>query len=293
MTIAAHEAAYRTGEQRPYALDLDTVEAALGTGAPGLSDEQAQALADDNFASIYAAAEEGRVTFDNLRKATFFLLSTATALVLAILAGLGLGWPLLFLPAQVLWLNLVTNGVQDVALALEPGEKGVADRPPRDPNEGILSRTLWRRGIATGVIMAAGTLAIFAAALAVTSLPQAQTAAVTTMVIFQAFHAANSRAERTSVFRLDPRTNRFLLVAVATALALHVAAIYLPATQFVLRFEPFPTQLWLPIVAVASSVVVVNEVHKWLGRRSPVQASQQATSIPNPHVDSESAANPR
>jgi cation-transporting P-type ATPase F len=116
--------------------------------------------------------------------------------------------------------------------------------------------------------MAAGTLGIFAAALAMTaSLPQAQTAAVTSMVIFQAFDAANARAERTSVFRLDPRTNRFLLVAVAAALALHVAAIYLPATQFVLRFEPFPTQLWLPIVAVASSVVVVNEVHEWLNRR--------------------------
>jgi calcium-translocating P-type ATPase len=251
------------------ALKAADVGIAMGQAGTDVAREAADmVLADDNFASIYAAVEEGRVTFDNLRKATFFLMSTATALVLAILAGLGLGWPLLFLPAQVLWLNLVTNGVQDVALAFEPPEPGVADRPPRDPNEGILSRTLWQRGVATGVVMAAGTLAIFAAALAMTaSLPQAQTAAVTSMVIFQAFHAANARAERTSVFRLDPRTNRFLLVAVAAALALHVAAIYLPATQFVLRFEPFPTQLWLPIVAVASSVVVVNEVHKWLNRR--------------------------
>ena len=250
------------------ALKAADIGIAMGQAGTDVAREAADmVLADDNFASIYAAVEEGRVTFDNLRKATFFLLSTATALVLAILAGLGLGWPLIFLPAQVLWLNLVTNGVQDVALAFEPAEPGVADRPPRDPKEGILSRTLWQRGIATGAVMAAGTLAIFAAALAITdSLPQAQTAAVTTMVIFQAFHAGNARAERTSVFRIDPRTNRFLLIAVAAALALQVAAIYLPATQFVMRFEPFPTQLWLPIAAVASSVVVVNEVHKWLYR---------------------------
>jgi magnesium-transporting ATPase (P-type) len=86
-------------------------------------------------------------------------------------------------------------------------------------------------------------------------------------VAFQAFHAANARAERTSAFRLNPRGNPLLLAAIAGAVALHVVAVYLPATQYVLRFEPFPSQLWLPIVAVAATVVAVNEVHKWLGRR--------------------------
>jgi magnesium-transporting ATPase (P-type) len=251
------------------ALKAADVGIAMGKAGTDVAREAADmVLADDNFASIYAAVEEGRVTFDNLRKATFFLISTATALVLAILASLAFGWPLLFLPAQVLWLNLVTNGVQDVALAFEPAEPGVTDRPPRDPDEGILSRFLWQRTIATGIVMAAGTLAIFAAAQAATdSLAQAQTAAVTTMVAFQAFHAANARAERTSAFRLNPRGNPFLLAAIAGAVALHVVAVYLPATQYVLRFEPFPSQLWLPIVAVAATVVAVNEVHKWLGRR--------------------------
>jgi calcium-translocating P-type ATPase len=251
------------------ALKAADIGIAMGQAGTDVAREAADmVLADDNFASIYAAVEEGRVTFDNLRKATFFLISTATALVLAILASLAFGWPLLFLPAQVLWLNLVTNGVQDVALAFEPGERGITDRPPRDPDEGILSRFLWQRTIATGIVMATGTLAIFTAAQAATdSLSQAQTAAVTTMVAFQAFHAINARAERTSVFRRGPRGNPFLLAAIAGAVTLHVVAIYLPATQYVLRFEPFPTQLWLPIVAVAATVIAVNEIHKWLGRR--------------------------
>lgn len=95
-------------------------------------------LTDDNFVSIYAAVEEGRVTFDNLRKVTFFLLSTGAAALAAIVASLFLGWPLPFLPAQLLWLNLVTNGLQDVALAFEPGKPGVLRRPPRAPQEEII-----------------------------------------------------------------------------------------------------------------------------------------------------------
>jgi magnesium-transporting ATPase (P-type) len=251
------------------ALKAADVGIAMGVSGTDVAREAADmVLADDNFVSIYAAVREGRITFDNLRKATFFLISTGAALVFAILVGLGLGWPLLFLPAQVLWLNLVTNGLQDVALAFEPGEPGVIDRPPRHPEEGILSKFLWQRTLATGAIMAAGTLLLFQQSLAITgSLAQAQTVAVTTMVLFQAFHAGNARAEHTSVFRLNPSANPFLLLAVAGALLLHVAAIYLPPTQFVLRFEPFPARFWLPMILTAASVVVSNEVHKLLGRR--------------------------
>jgi magnesium-transporting ATPase (P-type) len=254
------------------ALKAADIGIAMGRGGTDVAREAADmVLADDNFVSIYAAVGEGRITFDNLRKTTFFLISTGAALVFAILVALGLDWPLLFLPAQVLWLNLVTNGLQDVALAFEPGEPGVIDRPPRDPDEGILSKLLWQRTVATGAIMAAGTLLLFRHALTTTdSLAQAQTVAVTTMVFFQAFHAGNARAERTSVFRLDPRANPFLLLAVAGALLVHVSSIYLPPTQFVLRFEPFPLRFWLPMILVASAVLVTNEVHKLLGRRQSV-----------------------
>lgn len=107
-----------------------------------------------------AAIEEGRVTFDNLRKATFFLVSTGAATIVAILFGVWAQWPLM-LPAQLLRLSLVTNGLQDVALAFEPGERGVLERPPRRLREGVLSRLLWQRAALAGTVMAVATLVLY------------------------------------------------------------------------------------------------------------------------------------
>jgi cation-transporting ATPase F len=220
-------------------------------------------LTDDNFVSIYAAVEEGRVTFDNLRKATFFLISTGAAAVLMILASQGLRWPLPLLPAQLLWLNLVTNGLQDVALAFEPGEPGVPTRPPRDPREGILSPHLWERTVVTGVVMAVATLLLFRWELNQTgSLARAQTVALTTMVLFQNFHVGNARSETRSIFGVSPFSNPFLLAAVAAASLIHVGALYLPLTQLVLRVEPIEWQAWLRMFLTALSIVVVIELHK-------------------------------
>ncbi|MDQ4083733.1 MAG: HAD-IC family P-type ATPase, partial [Actinomycetota bacterium] len=228
-------------------------------------------LTDDNFVSIYSAVEEGRVTFDNVRKVTFFLISTGAAAILAILSALALGMPLPFLPAQLLWLNLVTNGLQDVALAFEPGERGVLKRPPRGKREGVVSGLLWERTLVAGIVMAVGTLLLFWWELGQTgSLERAQTVALTTMVLFMAFHVWNARSETRSAFRLNPLSNPFLLVAVLAALAVHVAALYLPPTQFVLRVEPIDLETWIRIVPVAATILAAIELHKYLrrGKRS-------------------------
>lgn len=250
------------------ALKAAEIGVAMGLGGTDVAREAADmVLADDNFVSVYRAVEQGRITFDNLRKTTFFLVSTAAAEVAAILTALGLRWPLLFLPAQILWLNLVTNGLQDVALAFEPGEPGVLERPPRRPGSGILSPLLWERTAVTGLVMAAGTLLVFGWGLRMGgSLVQAQTAAITTMVLFQAFHAGNARSEHVSIIRMNVFGNRFLLASVIAALAVHIGAMHWSATQFVLRFEPFPAVMWPVIVMVAASVLVSNEIHKFLRR---------------------------
>jgi Ca2+-transporting ATPase len=226
-------------------------------------------LADDNFVSIYTAVEEGRITFDNLRKVTFFLISTGAAEVLAILTSLIAQWPLPLLPAQILWLNLVTNGLQDVALAFEPGEPGVLRRPPRRKDEGIVSRLLWERTVVTGVVMAAGTLLLFWWELGASGeLGHARTVALTTMVLFQVFHVGNCRSEQRSAFALSPWSNPFLFVTTAAALLVHVAALYVPPTQFLLRVEPLPLDAWAPMVVVAAAIIVAMEIHKLLGRRA-------------------------
>ena len=230
-------------------------------------------LIDDNFASIYAAVHEGRVTFDNVRKVTFFLLSTGAAEIVALTSGLLLGWPLILLPTQILWLNLVTNGVQDVAMAFEPAEPGILDRPPRPVKEGVISRLLWKRTLIVGIVMALGTLAMFRWEYDSSgSVEAARTAALTTMVLFQAFHIGNVRSERISAFRTPVFSNRFLIVAVIVALGIHAIALYLPFTQFILTVEPIGIDAWLRSIAVASTVIVAGEIHKAWERRRGAKA---------------------
>jgi calcium-translocating P-type ATPase len=242
---------------------------AMGIAGTDVAREAADVvLADDNFVSIYAAVELGRVTFDNLRKATFFLISSGAAEVSLIVVALALGWPLPLLPAQLLWLNLVTNGVQDVALAFEPGEEDVLDRPPRPPREGVVSRLLWERTVIAGLVIGGGALYMFWWALEQdVSLAYAQSVALTTVVVFKALHVGNSRSEYRSIFRISPFSNPFLLIATAAALGLHLAALHAPFTQFVLRVEPLPLEVWARAAIVALSIIVVMELHKLVRRR--------------------------
>ncbi|MBI4262803.1 MAG: HAD-IC family P-type ATPase [Acidobacteria bacterium] len=252
------------------ALKAADIGIAMGRSGTDVAREAADmVLADDNFVSIYAAVEEGRVTFDNLRKVTFFLVSTGAAEVIMILTALGAGWPLPLVAAQILWLNLVTNGLQDVALAFEPGEAGVRHRPPRPRTEGVMSRLLWERTLVTGLVMAAGTLTLFRWELDQTgSLARAQTVALTTMVLFQMFHVGNCRSDTLSAFRKSPVSNPFLFVATAVAFLVHAAALYVPAAQVILRVEPIEGAAWVRMVAVAASIIVAIELHKLVRRRA-------------------------
>jgi magnesium-transporting ATPase (P-type) len=255
------------------ALKAADIGIAMGRSGTDVARESADmVLADDNFVSIYAAAEEGRVTFDNVRKVTFFLVSTGAAAILAVLGALSFGWPLPMVAAQLLWLNLVTKGLQDLALAFEPGEAGVLDRPPRPAAEGIVSALLWERTAIVGVVMAAGTLYMFHRTLDWSdvngTLRHAQTVALTTMVLFQAFHVGNSRSEHRSVFGKSPFSNPFLFVAQSAALVVHVGALHLPFTQFVLRVEPLELSVWRDMTVVALTIIAAVELHKLVRRPS-------------------------
>jgi magnesium-transporting ATPase (P-type) len=256
------------------ALKAADIGIAMGRSGTDVAREAADmVLADDDFVSIAAAVEEGRITFDNVRKVTFFLVSTGAATIAAIVFSVWARWPLLMLPAQLLWLNLVTNGLQDIALAFEPGEKTALQRPPRPTREGVVSRLLWERALIAGLIMAAGTLVLFRWELDRTdSLARAQTVALSTMVVYMAFHVGNARSESTSLFRLSPISNRFLFAATISALAIHVASLYLSPTQYILRVEPIEAAAWIRIVAVAASILVVMELHKLIRRRFPIRS---------------------
>jgi magnesium-transporting ATPase (P-type) len=261
------------------ALKAAEIGIAMGKSGTDVAREASDmVLADDNFVSIYGAVEEGRIAFDNLRKVTFFLISTGAAGVLAILTALFAQWPLPILPAQLLWLNLVTNGLQDVALAFEPGEPDILKRKPRARREGIISALLWERTVVTGLVSAAGTLWMFWWVWQGTGdLGRAQTVALTTMVLFQVFHVGNCRSETRSIFQVPLWSNPFLFAATAIAVLVHVSALYFPPTQFLLRVEPLDLDTWVRMVAVASSIIVVIEVHKLLRRGAARREREAAT----------------
>ena len=251
------------------ALKAADIGVAMGRSGTDVAREASDmVLTDDNFVSIANAVEEGRVVFDNVRKVTYFLLSTGAAAIVAIISSIAFGMPLPYVPAALLWLNVVTNGMQDVALAFEPGEPDVLDHPPRRRTDGIVNAILWERTALTGIVMAAGSLWLFAWAMDVgLTDAQARGAALTTLVFAMAAHVYNARSERRSIIRTHVAGNRFLLIATIVALTVHVAASYWAPTQHVLQIEPVTAPGWGRIAMVAVAVVLASELHKWLRSR--------------------------
>jgi potassium/sodium efflux P-type ATPase len=237
-------------------------------------------VTDDNFATIFHAVEEGRVVFDNIRKVVLFLIPTGFAAIVSILMAMVLGVPVPYVAAQLLWINLVTNGLQDVALAFEPGEKDIIKRKPRHPKEGIMSRVMFERSVLVGLLISVGIIYNFTNALDDgDSLERARTVAVTTMVFFQFFQAWNSRSEHRSVFRINPLSNPFLFYSMVAALLAQIAVIYVPALQWVFRTEPLTGAEWVRIVLVALTVVVAVEVDKAIRRRLKKVSDENTSSV--------------
>jgi Ca2+-transporting ATPase len=257
------------------ALKAAHIGAAMGKSGTDVAKEASEmVITDDNFATIYAAVEEGRTVFSNIRKATFFLISSAFGSVVVILASLAMRLPLPLLPAQILWLNVATNGVTDVALAFEPGEEEQYRRPPRDPTSGILSRLLIERSVVVALVMAVGALGIFIWEMgAGAGLEYSRTAALTTLVTFGLFHVFNSRSVQRSAFRKNPLSNKFLFIATISSFAIHLGAMYFEPTQTLLRIQPLSIDTWLKLVPIALSVLAVVEIHKLF--RHPSYRSQQ------------------
>ncbi|MBN1382921.1 MAG: HAD-IC family P-type ATPase [Deltaproteobacteria bacterium] len=251
------------------ALKAAHIGAAMGKGGTDVAREAADmVLTDDNFATVLNAVEEGRIVFDNIRKVTLFLIPTGFAAILSILIAMVLEIPVPYVAAQLLWINLVTNGLQDVALAFEPGEKDILQRKPRKTDAGIMSRLMYERGILVGIVIAVGVIHVFYTALKENvSLEHARTMAMTTMVIFQFFQAWNCRSESRSVFLMNPLSNSFLFFSMIAAFLAQIAVVYAPTLQWIFRTEALTVMEWVRITGVALMVVLVVEVDKFIRRR--------------------------
>jgi len=250
------------------ALKAAHIGVAMGKTGTDVAREAADmVITDDNFASIFHAVEEGRIVFDNIRKVILFLIPTGFAAIVSILIAMALDIPVPYVAAQLLWINLVTNGLQDVALAFEPGEKDVIKRKPRSLKEGIMSRLVYERSILVGLIISAGVIFNFISALDEgVSLERARTIAVTTMVLFQFFQAWNSRSELRSVFTMSPFSNAFLFYCMVAAFLAQIAVVYVPSLQWIFRTESLSLEEWGRILLVSLSVVAAVEIDKFLRR---------------------------
>lgn len=224
-------------------------------------------LSDDNFATITGAIEQGRIVFSNIRKVTFFLLSTAVGEMIVILVAIIMNWPLPFIAVQILWINVVTNGLQDLALAFEPGEKGILNRRPRPVDEGIMTRRLVERLGGVGLVMAAGTLGIFWWTMDQTGdLQTAQSVAMTQMVLFQFFHVLNCRSLDRSIFKISFFSNLFLFISLSAALLAHLAVLHVGFLQTIFRTVPLSTEQWIWIVVIGAFVIIGGEIDKFVNR---------------------------
>jgi Ca2+-transporting ATPase len=250
------------------ALKKASIGISMGISGTDVSKEVADmVLADDNFISIVSAIEEGRTVFQNVKNATAFLFMTNLGEVATVLASLAVGLPLPILPTQVLWMNLVTDGLPDIALATEPTDKEVLAEPPRKRGESILTRDVFVLTVITASIMCAGTIGTFAWELRHGSLDHARTIAFTTMAVFQLWNVFNLRSLRTSLFTLGLFSNLWVFWSVVVSFALQLAVVYLPGLTQVFHTTPLSVTDWLLIAGVTSSMLWVVELYK-VGVRS-------------------------
>jgi Ca2+-transporting ATPase len=251
------------------ALRAAHIGVAMGARGTDVARENADlVLTDDNFASIVAGVEEGRIAYANVRKVIFLLVSSGAAELLLFVLTTAAGLPIPLRPVQLLWLNLVTNGIQDVALAFEPGEGGELERRPRPPSEAIFDKTMIERTLLSAAVMATVAFAAYRWMLEHGwSLERAQSGVLLLLVLFENFHAGNSRSEHRSLFALSPLRNPFLFVGTLAAQLLHIAAIHMPGLRDRLHLEPVSLEQWATSLALASTLLVASECQKALARR--------------------------
>ncbi len=246
------------------ALRTANIGIAMGRSGTDVAREASElVITDDNFSTIAAGIEEGRIAYDNIRKVIYLLVSTGAAELILITLSIIAGLPLPLLPVQILWLNLVTNGIQDVALAFEPGEEGVLRRKPRSPDERIFNGLMIERTLVASLVMGVVGFGYFRYMIqSGVDVDSARNVLLLLMVLFENIHIGNCRSETKSALVLSPLKSPVLLLGAVTAFLIHVSFIYLPFGQKLLGTQPVNFSTWITAGLLALTVFLSMEVHK-------------------------------
>lgn len=252
------------------ALKAAQVGVAMGAGGTDVARAASDlVITDDDFASIVAGIEEGRLAYSNIRKIIWFLISTAIAEVLLFTLALLAGLPLPLMAVQILWFNLVTEGIQDLALGFEAKEPDVMRQPPRKPREPIFDRQMIEQCLFIGGFVGVTGLSLFAWLhfSAGYDLASARNLTLLFLVSYSNLHVLNCRSETRSAFAIPIRANPLLIAGVIGAQAVHIAAMHIPFMQDLLRIAPVSFGEWVTILALAATVLVAGESYKALFAR--------------------------
>ena len=257
------------------ALRAANIGVAMGSGTDAAKDVADLIVTDDDFASLVTGIEQGRHAYANVRKVIWLLVATGAAELALFLLALLVGLPAPLIAVQLLWLNVVTNGIQSVALAFEGGEPGVMRRPPRDPDESVFDRPMVRQTLVAGAVMALGALGVWWWALEVAGFGEAaaRNLVLLVMVLFENVHAFNARSETTSAFQVPFARNRGLVLGVVAAFGVHVAALSLPPLQAVLGTAPVTAGQFGAMALIALGLLAAVEALKAWRRRDPHESS--------------------
>jgi Ca2+-transporting ATPase len=249
------------------ALHRADIGVAMGRNGTDVAREAAHmVLLDDNFSTIVAAVGEGRRIFDNIRKFIRYALACNSAEIWTLLLAPFLGLPLPLLPIHILWINLVTDGLPGIALAVEPGERRLMDRPPRPPGESIFAQGLWQHVVWVGLLMAGVTLLTQGWAYH-TGAAAWQTMTFTVLALSQLGHVLAIRSERDSLFTIGLLTNLPLLGTVVLTVGLQIGVLYVPALRPVFKTVPLTADELGLCLLLSMVVPVAVEVEKWILRR--------------------------
>jgi P-type Ca2+ transporter type 2C len=224
-------------------------------------------LTDDNFASIVAAVEEGRVIFANIRRSVFYLLSTAAAEIFLWMASVIGGLPLPILAVQILWINLVTGGLVSIPLGMEPKHADVLKEPPRRSKGGIFYPGMLLRIAFVAMIMFIGAFLLFRSELTLAPIEKVRTIVFCAVVAFEWFNVLNARSDQHSLFSLGVFSNRWLMVMIGLAILLQVLVVYAGPFQKLFGTVPLTAGEWGIIIGVALSVFVAEEIRKRIAPR--------------------------
>ncbi len=250
------------------ALKKADVGIAMGiTGTDVTKESSDMILTDDNFATIVAAVEEGRTIYDNIKKFVVYLLSANMGEIMTIFTAIMLNLPLPLLPLQILWMNLITDGLPALALGVEVPEPDIMKRKPRDPREKILNRSVLTYVILVGFIYVIGTLGLFYLELA--NETKARTMAFTVIIMFEMFHALAIRSYM-PIYKIGFFSNKKLIIAIASSVVLQAMVIYVPFFNVIFDTVPLSAMDWVKIILVSSSIFFILEAHKLLKHKKKV-----------------------